>query len=487
MLVDQPHVGKGAPARAGALRRRNAAYLVAAILATGALVLTTRADRSDAGQAPAAAAAAVVAPPSEASGFAAAMHAAESGSPAERRTAAARAALEKDPQRASLWNDLALGLARRARETADTAFYREAWAATERSLQVEPGNLEGRKLQVWILLGQHQFKRAVDTAEQINRAMPDDVLVYGFLVDGYTELGRYAEAEKAAQWMLDLRPGNVPALTRAAYLRELFGDHEGAVELMDAAYRRTAHAEVEDRAWILTQIAHLSLLTCRTEAAEALLTEALKLFPDYHYALAQMAELRTAQGRLQEAAALRARHVEVAPHPENRYELGVALARAGRSADAQVEWRAFETAARAEMKGWDNANVELVYYYVDHAGRPADALALARREAERRRDVRTLEALAWALHANGRSTEAKTEMDKALAVGIRTAPGFYHAGSIAAAAGDAAAAQKYWEQSISTCSTSVSAGLARARLRGEATAAPACCQDTTHRKAVPKN
>ena len=94
------------------------------------------------------------------------------------------------------------------------------------------------------------------------------MLVYGFLVDGYTELGRYAEAEKAAQWMLDLRPGNVPALTRAAHLRELFGDHEGAVELMDTSYRRTADAEVEDRAWILTQIAHLSLLTCRTEAAE---------------------------------------------------------------------------------------------------------------------------------------------------------------------------------------------------------------------------
>jgi tetratricopeptide (TPR) repeat protein len=465
MPVEQPHMIEGAPARAGALRARNVAILVAAILATGALILTARADRSDAGQAPAAAASAAVAPPSEASGFAAAMRAAESGSPAERRIAAARAALEKDPKRASLWNDLALGLARRARETADMAFYREAWGATERSLLVEPGNLEGRKLQVWILLGQHEFQRAVDTAEQINRAMPDDVLVYGFLVDGYTELGRYAEAEKAAQWMLDIRPGNVPGLTRAAYLRELFGDHEGAVELMDTAYRRTANAEVEDRAWILTQIAHLSLLTCRTGAAEALLHEALKLFPDYHYALAQMAELRAAQGRLQEAATLRARHVEVAPHPENRYELGAALARAGKAADAQIEWRAFETAARAEMSGCDNANVELIYYYVDHAGRPAEALAIARREAARRRDVRTLEALAWAFQANGRSSEAKKEMDKALAVGIRTATSFYHAGTIAAAAGDANAARKYYEQSLSTCSTSAVADSARVRLQ----------------------
>ena len=464
MPVDHPHVTGEAPAQAGALRRRDAVLLVAAILGTGALILAARADRSDASQAQA------VAPPSQASGFAAAMQAVESGSPAERRIAAARAALEKDPKRSSLWNDLALGLARRARETSDTVFYREAWVATERSLQVEPRNLEGQKLQVWILLGQHEFQRAVDTAEQLNRSMPDDVLVYGFLVDGYTELGRYAEAETAAQWMLDMRPGNVPGLTRAAYLRELFGDHEGAVELMDTAYRRTAHGEVEDRAWILTQIAHLSLLTCRTEAAEALLTEALKLFPDYHYALAQMAELRVAQDRLQEAAALRARHVEVAPHPENRYELAAALARAGKSADAQVEWQVFEAAARREILGWDNANVELIYYYVDYAGRPAEALAIARREAERRRDVRTLEALAWALQANGRSSEAKKEMEKALAVGIRSAASFYHAGAIAAASGDATAAQKYWEQSISTCSTSEAAGLSRARLQGVTTA-----------------
>jgi hypothetical protein len=57
-------------------------------------------------------------------------------------------------------------------------------------------------------------------------------------------------------------------------------------------------------------------------------------------------------------------------------------------------------------------------------------------------------------------------MDKALAVGIRTAASFYHAGTIAAAAGDATAARKYWKQSLSTCGTSAVADSARARLEG---------------------
>jgi tetratricopeptide (TPR) repeat protein len=396
-------------------------------------------------------------------------HGAPGGTPASRRIERARTALERNPARADMWSELALALSRRARETADPAYYAEAWRATEKSLQLEPGNLEARKLQVWILLGQHEFTRAIAAAETLNKAVPDDVLVYGFLVDGYSELGRYDEAEAAAQWMLDMRPGNVPGLTRAAHLRELFGDHAGAVEFMDAAYRRTPDNEAEDRAWILTQIAHLSLLTCRTAPAEHLLTDALALFPDYHYALAKLADVRTQQGRLDEAVVLRERHYRTAPHPENQFELGVALARAGRADEARAAWNAFEEDARRETASWDNANIELIYYYADHTARVADALTIAQREAARRQDVRTLEALAWALHKNGRSAEAHAQMKKALAVGAKDPVSLYRAGAIAAAAGRASDAPGYLEQSLSACPVSAAADQAR-RLLAEVTA-----------------
>jgi tetratricopeptide (TPR) repeat protein len=386
---------------------------------------------------------------------------AATGTPAERRIAAARAAVDLHPKRVSGWNDLAMGLTRRARETANPAFYAEAWTATEHALALAPTDLDARKLQVWILLGQHEFARAVDAAEPINKQMPDDVMVYGLLVDGYIELGRYAEAEKAAQWMLDLRPGNLPGLTRAAHLRELFGDHEGAVELMDTSYRRTAEAEVEDRAWILTQIAHLSLLTCRTEAADRLLTEALRLFPDYHYALAQMSDVRQQQARLTDAIALRQRHAEVAPHPENLFELGVALHRAGRQAEAHEIWTAFEASARAEMHSWDSANIELIYYYADYVARPAEALILARKEAARRQDVRTLEALAWALHRNGQPSAAQAQIEKVLAVGVAQPATFARAAAIAEAGRDTVTAQKLATRSIKMCSSSTAADQAR--------------------------
>ena len=128
--------------------------------------------------------------------------------------------------------------------------------------------------------------------------MPDDILVYGFLTDANAELGNYSAAENAAQWMLNLRPGNLPGMTRAAYLRELFGDVDGAYELMDMAYQSTVPTETEDRAWILSQMGHLRFVAGRTDDADNILKQALQIFPGYHYALGNLAKVRITQKAL---------------------------------------------------------------------------------------------------------------------------------------------------------------------------------------------
>jgi tetratricopeptide (TPR) repeat protein len=188
---------------------------------------------------------------------------------------------------------------------------------------------------------------------------------------------------------------------------------------MDRAYQRTAPGEVEDRAWILTQLAHLQLTLGRVQNAEPLLNGALRLFPGYHYALAGLAEVRTAQQRHAQAAALLRRRYQAAPHPENLCTLADALWRAGRSQEAANAYAEFERLARREMESDDNANRELIFYYAGYAKKPAEALRIARREIERRRDVHTLHAYAWALHANGERREAQKQIRAVLAVGVR--------------------------------------------------------------------
>ncbi len=372
----------------------------------------------------------------------------ERSTPAQRKIDAAKAAVKENPDSYQAHNALAMALTLRAKETADPDFYEQALQVLDESFRLSPKNFGAQKIRVWALLGQHNFTHAMAAAQALNREMPDDVMVYGLLVDAYVELGRFAEAEEAAQWMLDLRPGNIPGLTRAAYLRELYGDIEGAIELMAMAYQRIPRHETEDRAWTLTHLGHLYLISGRVETADELLTEALQIFSDYHYALAQLAKVRSAQGNHSNALALLERHYQIAPHPENLYLVGKALAQLGHHEKALEAYERFEREARGEMTSADNANLDLIFYYVDHADRPDEALRIAKIEIESRQNIPTLHAYAWALSANGRYEEARRQIEAVLAVGIRDAEIFYHAGAIASKQGDSSAAQQYFKQAI---------------------------------------
>ena len=278
--------------------------------------------------------------------------------------------------------------------------------------------------------------------------MPDDVLVYGFMVDANVELGNYDDVEKSAQWMLNLRPGNMPALTRTAYLRELFGDIDGSYELMQMAFQGTPPTENEDRAWIMNQMAHLDLAVGKTAEAENILQQALTIFPGYHYALGNLAKVRIVQKRYAEAVDLLQQRYKAAPHAENLYDLAVVLKLAGRTGEASTAFAEFEKKSLAETMRRDNSNHELVSYYTDEANQLAKALEIAQREYNYRHDVFTLDAYAWALHKNNQDAEARKQIEVALAVGIRDAKLFRHAGEIALSQGDRKSAMNYLQTSV---------------------------------------
>lgn len=367
-------------------------------------------------------------------------------SPAERSMAQARRLIEKNPRNYEAYNALALALSRRARETSDVRFYAEAEETLKKSFEISPDNFDGKRIEVWLLLGKHEFAMAREEALKLNKRMPDDVMVYGFLTDANIELGNYDQAEKSAQLMLNLRPGNLPGITRAAYLRELFGDVDGALELMSMALQSTSPSEVEDRAWMLTQIAHLQLSVGRLTEAEKNLQQALALFPGYHYALGNLAKVRTAQKRYDEAVQLLTKRYQSAPHAENLFDLAEARQHAGRHEEAKAAFAEFEQKSLLETNRADNSNRELIFYYAEYAHEPDKALEVAKREFARRRDIYTLDSYAWALHENGDNQEARKQIETALTLGIRDARITRHAGEIALATGDRPAAEKYLQQ-----------------------------------------
>ncbi len=387
-----------------------------------------------------------------------------SPSPAQLRIEAARKVLEKQPNRYSAYNDLAVAFVRRARETSDNSYFPQAEAAIEDSLRIQPDNFEAAQAHVALLLAEHNYRQALEEARALNHRMPDAVLVWGYMEEADAALGDYDQAEQAAQWMMDLRPGNLPAFLCGAALREDWGEIDGALDFLSKALQQTPPLETEESAWIMTKMARLDRLAGRADTAEPLLQQALKTFPDYYLSLEELAEVRLAQQRYSEAVDLLARRNQSFPTTHSRYLAARALEQAGRPDEAGKMYAEFEDAARSQIEQPDNANLELVAYYTEHARRLAEGLRIARLEMERRHDVATLDIYSWALYVNGQPAEACRQIQKALAVGTRDAALYYHAGVIEAASGERSVALHYFEQSLELNPTSEIAEAARRAL-----------------------
>jgi tetratricopeptide (TPR) repeat protein len=247
--------------------------------------------------------------------------------------------------------------------------------------------------------------------------------------------------------MLNLRPGNTPALIRAANLREVFGDQDGAIELLRIVLDATAPNDVERRTHTLTQIAHLNLETGNLEAADGELKQALVLLPGNRDSLNNVAQLCLMRGRAADAVRLLRESYKAAPELATLYALAEAMEASGMKDEAKNAFADFESQAQAESSQAANVNRELVFYYADHANKPLQALQVAEQEITHRHDAYTLDAYAWALHKNGRDAEARKQMETALKVGVRQASIFYHAGEIESQLGNLAQAEQYLHDS----------------------------------------
>ncbi len=364
-------------------------------------------------------------------------------SPPDRRIDAAQRIVKSKPDSFQSYNDLAYALCRKARDTGDISLYDQADTALKRSLQLSPDNYDARKLKVTVLLGRKDFVAALQLASELNSKVPDDIAGWGFLVDANMALGNYDEAERDAQWILDLRAGSTLGFEKAAALREMFGDIEGAMEFLDEANRRTSLNDADQHAWLLTEKARLELEAGNEKQAEELLAETQKLFPESQFAMAALAKLRMEQERYAEAVLLLGKRYQQVRSSENLYAWAEALDKAGQKAEAAAAFGQFKTKARSEMTKPQNDNLDLVSFYIDHKDDPAEALRIAALLTAERHDSRTLEAYAWALFRNGSYAEAKTQMDRALAVGIRDGRYVCHAAQIAAKANDNVSAAKF--------------------------------------------
>ena len=368
--------------------------------------------------------------------------------PAQQRIAAARIQLQVDPEKVQAYNELALAFLRRARETADSSYLKDADAALAEGLNLDATDFQLQKTQVALMLSRHEFVKARELASVLNHRIPDDVMTYGYLAEADIALGNYPGAETNAQWMMNLRPNNTPALLVGARLRTLYGDARGAIEFLNRAYSQTSPIEVEEQAWIANQIASIEIDSGQIEAAAQTLEQAEQIFPSYPYTIENLARVRTGQNRLNEAVQVWMQATRIDHDPHALYELAKAQEAVGQRKEARATYAEFEKLAGEPGSATDASRLDLILMYAGSPATAPDALRLAQREMAARQDVWTLDAYAWALYANEKLQDADAAVQKALADGIQSAQIWDHAGHIAMKLNHSADAARYFKLSV---------------------------------------
>ena len=154
-------------------------------------------------------------------------------------------------------------------------------AAARAAIASLPPSHRAGVLKTRLLIAEGNSESALEQAKVLNTSMPDDLDTYALIVDAALALGLIEDAEKSAQWMLNLRPEDVRSLMRGAAVREALKDDEGAAQMLQEAFARTSRGETALRAAIGVSLARVNQRLGRSTVATRLLEQVEALIPAY--------------------------------------------------------------------------------------------------------------------------------------------------------------------------------------------------------------
>jgi tetratricopeptide (TPR) repeat protein len=342
------------------------------------------------------------------------------------------AALDQHPEDARGYAALGQAFVQKVRETGNTDLYDRADSLFRQALRRDPANLAAMIGRGGVANSRHDFAAGLRFARQARRTAPDTLGPLPVLVDSQIELGRYREAARALQQLVDLKP-NVASYTRISYWRELHGDIDGAIAAAQRAVSASGEAG-EGSAYVYTLLGKLEFARGNFDAARRAYDTALVRFPNYLGAEAELGRLAGAEGRLAESIRLYRDVTRRLPLPESVVLLAETEQAAGHTATAR---RYFRDSVRREhhllesgsQPDADTALLETA------AGDRGMAVRYARIAWRHSPSVRSADALGWALTNVGRPREGLRWARRALALGSVDPRLLYHAAVAAERAG----------------------------------------------------
>ncbi len=362
----------------------------------------------------------------------------------DQQIATLQAKLKQYPDDWKAANDLGDAYLQKVRETGDPAWYPKAEALLQQSLKERPDNFNAMASLGSLALSRHQFHDALDWGNRARALNPAQARIYGVIGDAQIELGQYPEAITTFQTMVNLRP-DLSSYARVSYARELYGDLDGAIEMMQKAIVASGPYP-ENSAYLRVQLSGLYFTTGDLAAAEREANRALAESPNYAPALAALGKVDAAKGNLLIAIGHLQQAVARMPLPEFVILLGDVQEAAGRPDDAARSFDLARVQERLQQANGVDVDVELALFDADHRVDLPGTVARARAALERRPSIKADDALAWALAQSGDDAAAQPLIEQALRLGTQDPLMLFHAAMIASHLGDTATARTYLER-----------------------------------------
>jgi tetratricopeptide (TPR) repeat protein len=357
--------------------------------------------------------------------------------------------IKRDPRDYISLGYLGQTFMRRARETGDLADYERAQAALNQALELNPDYEPTIAFLGAVQYAKHDFATALKLASRVYSSDPQALQALATLGDAQLELGNYGEAEVAYRKLLDRAP-TPPVYSRLARLVWLQGRPQEALDWMQRAVEEAQKANYagEEAAWYEFQLGELYFNAGRTEDAEKHYAAAQSLFNSYYLPLVGFGKVRAAEGKYDEAVGFYERAVAIIPQPDFLAALGDLYTITDQRAKAQRQYDTVEFIGKLAAINQVVYNRQLALFYANHDRRVAEALDLATRELNGRKDIYGYDASAWALYKNGRYAEAAAAMDQAMRLGTQDALLYYHAGMIYAGLGNSRKAESLLREAL---------------------------------------
>jgi tetratricopeptide (TPR) repeat protein len=287
----------------------------------------------------------------------------------------------------------------------------------------------------------HDFAGAMERADAVLAELPTDLAALGVSGDARLETGDVAGARQRYEQLAALAPSPA-AWSRLGRVAFLTGDREASVRLVSRAASASADDGAPDAiAFYQFQLGELHRFAGELDAAEAAFRSSLTAMPAYVPAMAGLAGVLEAGGDRAAAIRLLERATARLPQPDLISALGDLYLLDGQASRAESQYRLVQGIGQLSAASGSVYDRQLVIFAADHERGVDEAVARAQAELAVRADIYGHDALAWALYRAGRLREASQHAAAAMALGTPDPRIAYHAGLIAVARGDAAAAR----------------------------------------------